>query len=164
MATVQEVAGYILTKTGRTTAMKLQKLVYYSQAWHLVWTGEALFKEDVQAWANGPVVYELFKQHRGKYGVDKTDLDPNSAVGLSDNETSSIEAVLDAYRPLSGARLSVLTHAEDPWNLARAGLGHGDHSLEVITQKSMKDYYSDLASSGESVETVEAINFPVWAQ
>ncbi|WP_307850044.1 MULTISPECIES: type II toxin-antitoxin system antitoxin SocA domain-containing protein [unclassified Saccharopolyspora] len=41
------------------TAMKLQKLVYYSQAWHLVWDERPLFDEPVQAWANGPVVPDL---------------------------------------------------------------------------------------------------------
>ncbi len=56
MAHVQDVARYILEKRGRMSAMKLQKLVYYSQGWHLVFDGEPLFAERIEAWANGPVV------------------------------------------------------------------------------------------------------------
>ena len=37
MASAHDVAAYILKKLGPMTAMKLQKLVYYCQAWSLVW-------------------------------------------------------------------------------------------------------------------------------
>ena len=56
MATAHDVAAYILQKKGEMTAMKLQKLVYYSQAWSVVWDERPLFHEKIEAWANGPVV------------------------------------------------------------------------------------------------------------
>ncbi len=61
MATALDVAAFILNKRGPMTAMKLQKLVYYSKAWHLVWEDKLLFTEPIEAWANGPVVPELYK-------------------------------------------------------------------------------------------------------
>ena len=51
------------------TAMKLQKLVYYCQAWHLAWEGRALFPEAIQAWASGPVCPELYVLHQGYFTV-----------------------------------------------------------------------------------------------
>src|SRR5258708_570857 len=63
MATVHDVAAYILGKCGPMTAMKLQKLVYYSQAWGLVWDERPLFAEQIEAWANGPVVRDLYDKH-----------------------------------------------------------------------------------------------------
>lgn len=54
--TVFDVAEYILEQHGEMTSMKLQKLVYYCQAWHLAWSDEPLFRESIEAWANGPVV------------------------------------------------------------------------------------------------------------
>ena len=51
---VLDIAAYILCKQGAMTAMKLQKLVYYSQAWSLVWDDKPLFRERIEAWANGP--------------------------------------------------------------------------------------------------------------
>ena len=62
-----DVANYILNKKGSMTAMKLQKLAYYAQAWSIVWDEEELYKEGIQAWANGPVVKELYKAHRGEF-------------------------------------------------------------------------------------------------
>ncbi len=70
------VARYILrergrrgqTPSGRTlSTVKLQKLVYYSQAWHLVWEDRPLFPERIEAWANGPVVPDLYREHRGDF-------------------------------------------------------------------------------------------------
>ncbi len=64
---VFDVAAYILEKKGIMSTMKLQKLVYYSQAWSMVWDEKPLFEENIEAWANGPVVRDLFYYHRGRY-------------------------------------------------------------------------------------------------
>lgn len=71
MASAHDVAAYILKRMGQMTAMKLQKLVYYSQAWSLVWDEAPLFNERIEAWANGPVVRELYEAHRGQFQVSE---------------------------------------------------------------------------------------------
>ncbi len=63
MATVFDVAAYILEQYSAIPTMKLQKLIYYCQAWSLVWDEEPLFSEDIEAWANGPVVRSLYEAH-----------------------------------------------------------------------------------------------------
>ncbi len=68
-ANVFDVATYILKKTRPCTHMKLQKLLYYAQAWSLVWDEKQLFGDRIEAWANGPVVPRLFQQLKGKYAV-----------------------------------------------------------------------------------------------
>ena len=70
-ASVLDVASYILTRQGPITTWKLQKLVYYCQAWSLVWDDDQIFPEEIKAWANGPVVRELYDVHRGEYRVEK---------------------------------------------------------------------------------------------
>ena len=70
MANVHDVAAYILGRCGPMTAMKLQKLVYYSQAWSLVWDERPLFPESIEAWANGPVVPALYDRHRGAFKLN----------------------------------------------------------------------------------------------
>ena len=55
MASVFDVAKYILHKSGRLSTWKLQKLCYYAQAWEIAWTETPIFEEDFEAWANGPV-------------------------------------------------------------------------------------------------------------
>jgi len=61
MSSCFDVAKYILEKKKQMTAMKLQKLVYYSQAWSLVWDEKPLFDEPVEAWINGPMVPALYQ-------------------------------------------------------------------------------------------------------
>ena len=72
MASVFDVAKYVLEHTGQITTMKLQKLVYYCQAWSLAWDGKPLFPEEFRAWANGPVCKELYERHRGQFVVGRS--------------------------------------------------------------------------------------------
>lgn len=64
-----DVAEYILAQQGEMSAMKLHRLVYYCQAWHLAWSGAPLFEEEIHAWANGPVVPALYELHEGDFTV-----------------------------------------------------------------------------------------------
>src|SRR3954465_14098926 len=96
------------------SAMKLQKLIYYSQAWHLVWVEEPLFVDPIEAWANGPVVRTVFDGHRGRFNVSPPWTRGNPDA-LDKAEQGTVDAVLDAYGELSGRTLSTLTHDEAPW-------------------------------------------------
>ena len=82
MACADDVAAYILERRTPLTAMKLQKLLYYSYAWHLVWDEEQLFQESIEAWANGPVVPAIYERHRGQFRLE------NLAVGQSSKSTA----------------------------------------------------------------------------
>lgn len=52
------------------TVMKLQKLVYDCQAWHLAWEGRALFPEAIRAWASGPVRPALYELYQGHFEIE----------------------------------------------------------------------------------------------
>lgn len=141
MTTAHDVAAYILRRKGEMTAMKLEKLVYYSQAWSLVWDEEPLFEDRIEAWVNGPVVPALYRRHRGMFKVaDWPSGDPGS---LSPKQRETIDAVLDYYGDKSSQWLSDLTHREAPWMQARKGLEPGDPSRREITHASMAEYYSN---------------------
>ncbi len=144
MATVHDVAQYILKQRGPMTAMKLQKLVYYSQAWHLVWDEEPLFQELIEAWANGPVVPALYAQHRGQYQV--AELSEGDAAQLSESEQETIDAVLGYYGDKSSQWLSDLTHRERPWKRTReeAGVRPGERCDRVIPISRIAEYYGSL--------------------
>ena len=85
MATVFDVAAYILGKQGASSTWKLQKLVYYSQAWSLVWDGTPLFEEEIQAWIGGPVCPDLYSKHRGQFMFMVDDVDSGDADALAEN-------------------------------------------------------------------------------
>jgi len=143
MARVEDVGAYILESLGRITAMKLQKLAYYCQAWSLVWEEGPLFDDEIQAWANGPVSPRLYQRHRGGFEIASIDGD---ASALSASERAVVDDVLKFYGDKSSQWLSELTHKEEPWRRARekAGLKPGERGSAVITHEAMANYYSSL--------------------
>ncbi len=144
MASAFDVAKYILKKSGPMTAMKLQKLVYYSQAWHTTWREETLFDEKVLAWANGPVVRELYEKHRGRFKVDYTTFQEGKIGELTADEKDSINKVLEYYGKKSAQWLSDLSHMEEPWKSARGNLAPSERSDAEITPAAMIEYYGSL--------------------
>ena len=142
MATVNDIAAYILEKQGPMTAMKLQKLLYYCQAWSLVWDEEPLFNDRIEAWANGPVVPSIYRRLQGSFKVHKFGY--GNAEALKTNQSETVDAVLDYYGDKTSQWLSDLTHREDPWKDARKGLGPAERSNKVITKASMAEYYDSL--------------------
>ncbi len=144
MASTFDVAKYITERTGEVSAMKLQKLMFYAQAWTLVWDESPLFDEDFQAWANGPVLPTLYQKHRGMFKVDASLFKEADSGALSDGERSNVERVLAFYGDKTAQWLSNLTHQEDPWRLARGDTPVGEPSTNVITQGAMHEYYSSL--------------------
>ena len=146
MASVADVAAYVLEEHGPLTAMKLHKLLYYAQAWHLVWDEEPLFEERIEAWANGPVVPAIYRQHRGQFRIDSWDGD---AGNLVPNEAESVDVVLEDYGHMSAHDLSVLSHREAPWRDARGDLRQGERSTEEITTAAMHEYYDGLLDEAE---------------
>lgn len=140
-----DVAAYILKRQGEMTTMKLQKLVYYCQAWGLVWDEKPLFNEQIEAWVNGPVVRELYEAHRGAFNVGPDDI-PGNAGALDSEQVDTVENVLKYYGSKPSKYLVDLTHSEDPWILARnrAGLSPMERGDAIITHADMAEYYSSL--------------------
>ncbi|WP_374197847.1 Panacea domain-containing protein [Rhodococcus sp. BP-332] len=122
--------------------MKLQKLVYYSQAWHLAWTNRALFDDHIEAWANGPVTVSLYRHHRGQFEV--ADWPLGDSRKLTASESAVVKTVVEAYGPLSARVLSDQTHREDPWRLARGTSKAGERSDAQISPSLMRDYYRSI--------------------
>lgn len=141
MVSVNDVAAYIVNRLGTMTAMKLEKLVYYCQAWSLVWDEGPIFRERIQAWAAGPVVPALYYHHRGQYEITEWKGNPET---LSQQQRDTVEAVLKFYGTRNSQWLSDLTHHEDPWIKARAGLAPLERGNREITHASMYEYYSSL--------------------
>lgn len=142
MASVLDVAAYILAHKGPMTAMKLQKLVYYSQAWSLVWDERPLFVDRIEAWANGPVSPLLYAHHSGQFTVSQIPSGDQSA--LDGDAQRTVGAVLKYYGDQPAQWLSDLTHLEAPWKDARGDLPEGARSNKEITPAAMAEYYGSL--------------------
>lgn len=139
MATAFDVAQYIVDRQGPVTSMKLQKLVYYSQAWSTVWNDDVLFNERIEAWDNGPVVRPLWEANRGQFRVAQV---PGADVSnISASQADVIDRVLEFYGDKDAQWLSDLTHLEDPWKDA-FGVGKNTE----ITPEALSKYYGAIRS------------------
>lgn len=144
MASVFDVAKYILINAGKMSTWKLQKLCYYSQAWSLAWTSEPIFPEDFQAWSNGPVCPELFYEHQGRFIVGSDDLAMGNPEHLTDDQKDTVNIILRDYGSMEPYELRELSHIEAPWKNARQGIPDNARCQTIITKEDMGEYYGGL--------------------
>lgn len=124
------------------TNKKLQKLVYYSQAWSLVLNDKKLFSEPIEAWVHGPAVRSLYVQYKN-FGFSPITEDVDvSSISLSADNKKLLDEVWKVYGKLDAGYLEMLTHSEQPWQEARNGLQSYSNSNNEITPKAMKSFYS----------------------
>ncbi|USR79170.1 Panacea domain-containing protein [Arcanobacterium pinnipediorum] len=140
MVSINNVARHILSKKRSLSTMKLQKLVFYSQAHALSTTGLPLFDSDFQAWRAGPVAVDLYRLHRGNFFVSQEDIPP-CGDELSDEQIAIIDYVYATLGDLSGRDLSYRTHEEQPWKDARGELGPAESCNVLITKENIANYY-----------------------
>lgn len=124
------------------TNLKLQKLLYYAQAWFLALNDKPLFDEDFQAWAHGPVLpsqYHRFKDFTWKpltVEVEK----PQTKAFVADH----LQLIIEEFGSETAVALERMTHRELPWLEARGDLPDGAASDARISKDTMKKYCLSL--------------------
>lgn len=149
------ITHYVNEKGDTVSHKKLQKLLFYVDAWHLVNFGEPILEEDFQAWMHGPVVPELYHQLK-EFGfnnlkvindeeetVDK-EIEAIIAKNRIEDKVEFIYSVLDNYGSLSSFDLELLSHSEKPWIDARGGCLPHERCTNIISKGSMLEFYSTL--------------------
>lgn len=135
--------------------MKLQKLLYFVQAYFLVEKNKPCFKESIKAWQYGPVVpsvYHEFKNY-GNLSIPEVDSylqpNPDALLGLervkyksqiSDADKHSIDKVVDIFKDSSAIGLMEVTHNQKPWKDAYDKKSETDGT---ITNEAIKSYFKD---------------------
>ncbi|WP_416144891.1 Panacea domain-containing protein [Planococcus koreensis] len=149
MPKAELVAKYLVSKstpntTRAITPLKLQKLLYYCQGWHMAFNqGKPLFEEDLFAWKHGPVVPEIYYSYK-KYGyltIPAESFENKDEKGkriFSDRQLEVLNAVWEAYGKYDGKYLEELTHQEEPWSITK-------QSVEIQKTNVFK-YFSKLLS------------------
>ena len=119
------------------TNMKLQKMLYYQQGFHLAYFGTPLFEEDIEAWMYGPVVplmYEHYKAN-GRNGIE-----PDRGMEFNfeqKKELALFNEVCRVYGAYSAIGLMNMTHEEMPWKSTPTGEGAG----HVIPKEKMQSFF-----------------------
>jgi uncharacterized phage-associated protein len=153
----EEVAKYIIAHFDShgdlITNKKLQKLLYYVEAWGLVHLG-GIIDEEFEAWVYGPVIPNIYHKY-SKYGYspilneDIKDYNPENYMSKfkkteNDDYFELIDTVLEQYGDMTAMQLELLSHSEKPWKDARFGLQLFERGDKAINKETMKTYYSSL--------------------
>lgn len=143
-ADVNKIADWFINRVDREagdtiTHLKLQKLLYFAQAWHLANKGEPLFDADFQAWAHGPVARPIYDRFKGQgwEALDAAPVPPKVPKTIE----GYLEKIFDMYGKYGAKHLERLTHQHDPWVNARGGIPPEERCENVISKESMRDYY-----------------------
>lgn len=130
------------------TPSKLQKILYYIQAWHLVLFDEKMiFEELPEAWIQGPVYRSIHEKYPTieSRKVTKEDLKKKrDELMLSDDLQEFLNEIYNKYGTMTDFALEYSTKKEFPWNEARNGCGLFDVSDRKISKESMFDYYNSI--------------------
>lgn len=147
--TYQDVADYFLAVSKNSgepiTNLKLQKLVYYAQAWFLANKSEPLFKAKFQAWVHGPVIPDLYEKYK-KFGSTPivADVDINDVKKrFNSDQLEFLDEVTRVYMPRGAYELELMTHQEEPWVQSRDGLEPDQPSNAEISEELMRSYYGE---------------------
>lgn len=155
VTTATEVAKYIIWfahKRGSSiTNLKLQKLLYYAQGWHLVFYDRPLFGDKIEAWIRGPVVPIIYHQYQG-YRYRSIDEDVAPPQFDSTMETAYLKDFLNdflqEFLSLDAFEMERMAHREQPWIEARGGLPPDARCTQAISCDTMKTYFKALAANG----------------
>jgi uncharacterized phage-associated protein len=121
MLTAEQVADYLLLKANMNeegeflSNMKLQKLLYYCQGFHLAETGKQLFKEPIKAWTYGPVVENIYHKYKSYGWSSITPPEELDLLQFTDYEIQLMDDVYNLYGQFSAWKLRDMTHEEPPW-------------------------------------------------
>ena len=122
------------------TPLKLQKLVYYAEAWFLANFDQPLTNEDYEAWAHGPVVRSLYAKYR-KFGWEA--LPAEKGERPPEDVSDFLAAVYEEYGQFSAKKLEKMTHEEAPWVKSRGGLPSEAASSKIIPKLEIRNFYAE---------------------
>lgn len=153
MYDVLDVSRYVINYSNEkgygVSNLKLQKLLYFIQAYFLVEMGVQCFKQPIQAWNFGPVVPEAYHEFKifgcadiptiNKY--TSVDLDGGklkitsktfSIYSINAEHRSAIDRIIDHFKDHAASDLVYITHNQKPWKDAFKKGQNTEISIESI--------------------------------
>ncbi|HHH1496608.1 Panacea domain-containing protein [Yersinia enterocolitica] len=149
MININDLCDYIIFRSAEAGSelsnLKLQKLAYYADAWHLAFYDEKLVNSSFQAWIHGPVsreIYDRFSSRKSLYAdITISDCQPDFEQSKIMDKKAHIDSVLEVYGKYTGAQLEEMSHREEPWLKAREGYRDTQRCEVVINSELVKEYY-----------------------
>jgi len=161
MATAMDVAHYLIRAAAEQpepdflTNLRLQKLLYYAQGWHIAIFGPPLFPERIEAWKHGPVVPAVYRSFSfaGRNHLEPPEGDHES---LTPEQERLLAQLWAGFRQYSATALYHMTHRERPWQEARAGLPPDAHGSAEVSLTTMAEVFKSQIGGVNPKEIWEA--------
>lgn len=144
----KHVINKVIAKGLSISHLKLQKLIYFINAWHLAYFDQPLVADDFEAWVHGPVsrkVWDHFK-HESTLNdeLDKRACESDFERETTDDQRDLVMNVINTYSCASPHALEDITHAEPMWIQARKGLHCYEPCDNKMDLQAIKEYYQSL--------------------
>lgn len=115
-----DVAEYVLWYCEKVldkpiTNLKLQKILYYIQGEYLAKYKEPLFDNDIEAWAYGPVVPDVYYEYKKYISEPIKGVNPLNKDLFTKKEKSLIRSIVKRNYTKNVWSLVQETHQESPW-------------------------------------------------
>ena len=139
------IAEYIIKTCQEITPLALQKILYYSQAFYMVFFGEVLFKDNCEAWVHGPVYTKIYNKYK-EYGSSNINIDVIDDVDeiIDEEKKELVDVIIKCFGYYSGKALEKMTHYEAPWIKSRKGLSYAEKSNNIILKEDMMEYFEKV--------------------
>jgi uncharacterized phage-associated protein len=111
-------------------------VLYFAQAYYLSKVGRPLFSDNIEAWAYGPVVPDVYKKFRSNKSNPIIDDEDKSVI--SDEDKNTLKKIWGTFGGYSASKLVDITHAHTPWREASKLVN------KIISHKAIKEYYAPL--------------------
>jgi putative zinc finger/helix-turn-helix YgiT family protein len=148
------VVKYLLLNSVEITPLALQKQLYFSQGFHMAFTGEYLFHNDCEAWVHGPVYKNIYFKYKdyGYNPIEDKDYEYGE-IKLTTVEKELLDSIIRNFGCYSGKVLEKMTHAEEPWRATRIGLSDDEGSDLIIDKRLIAKYFNEIKSKYNMVNT-----------
>lgn len=134
------------------TNLRINKLLYFAQAWYMARFDKPLFEEDFEAWDLGPVIPSIYKKYKenGKNNIDYVS-DSYNVNNFNDDELNTLIDVFNYYGKYSTTELVNKTHDNGtPWKqLYKRG---GNH---LIPKECIKEFFKKQSP-------LDTFHIPTW--
>ena len=144
----QLLADYILQEYSPISHLKLQKLLFYCEAYHLAYFESELLNQQFEAWVHGPVCRDVFNNLKDKsliyadISFDNCYNPKHKLEGLlTTNQMEVVNDVLEELSEWTALELENATHSETPWINARKGHAASERCVAQISKDEMRSFY-----------------------
>lgn len=149
MIEYNKLANYVIMRCNKENKeisnLKLQKMVFYCQAYHIARYRERLIDNQFEAWRHGAVLPALYDDYSylGYSNIHKyNEVEYNNMRSeFGEYLTGFLDKIIDKYSVLTPSEIRELNHREEPWIEAREGYEPEERCNEEIKEEIIYRYY-----------------------